>query len=278
MPNKIFAFPLYQRSAYKIQHIITYRKVCMSDNLVNIDKSKSERQLEFFNSLDSEDYNTYLDKIPADKLSKIKKSVKRMQTGVHASAPLTCLGPDNCPFVRKCPIPTVNFDGTLNKGEPSDYPLGKECVMEKFYVEQKIVDYLNYLDVDPNNPVEMSIVNELALIDLYKNRCLFVLANGDKKGDGRDFLMTDVTGFNENGDKAETTKLHPVIDMIDRLEKRRERWLERLMETRKAKSELMLKMGENKNNSKVLSEIQALRKALSSIEVEGDDEEILIDD
>lgn len=250
----------------------------MSDNLINIDKSKSERQLEFFNSLDSEDYNTYLEKIPADKLSKIKKSVKRMQTGVHASAPLTCLGPDNCPFIRKCPIPTVNFDGTLNKGEPSDYPLGKECVMEKFYVEQKIVDYLQYLDVDPNNPVEMSIVNELALIDLYKNRCLFVLANGDKKGDGRDFLMTDVTGFNENGDKAETTKLHPVIDMIDRLEKRRERWLERLMETRKAKSELMLKMGESKNNSKVLSEIQALRKALSSIEVEGDDEEILIDD
>jgi hypothetical protein len=250
----------------------------MSNNLVNIDKSKSERQLEFFKSLDAEDYNTYLDKIPAEKLGKIKKSVKRMQTGVHASAPLTCLGPDNCPFVRKCPIPTVRMDGTLDKGEPSDYPLGKECVMEKFYVEQKIVDYLQYLDVDPNNPVEMSIVNELALIDLYKNRCLFVLANGDKKGDGRDFLMTDVTGFNENGDRAETTKLHPVIDMIDRLEKRRERWLERLMETRKAKSDLMLKMGENQNNSKVLSEIQALRKALSSVEVKDDDEEILIDD
>lgn len=250
----------------------------MSNTLVNIDKTKSERQLEFFKSLDAEDYNNYLNKIPADKLSKIKKSVKRMQTGVHASAPLTCLGPDNCPFIRKCPIPTVNFDGTLDKGQPSDYPLGKECVMEKFYVEQKIVDYLQYLDVDPNNPVEMSIVNELALIDLYKNRCLFVLANGDKKGDGRDFLMTDVTGFNENGDRAETTKLHPVIDMIDRLEKRRERWLERLMETRKAKSDLMLKMGENQNNSKVLSEIQALRKALSSVEVKDDDEEILIDD
>jgi hypothetical protein len=250
----------------------------MSESLVNIDKSKSERQLDFFKGLEEDDYNTYLEKIPADKLSKIKKSVKRMQTGVHASAPLTCLGPESCPFVRKCPIPTVKADGTLDNGKPSDYPLGKECIMEKFYVEQKIVDYLQYLDVDPNNPVEMSIVNELALIDLYKNRCLFVLSNGDKKGDGRDFLMTDVTGFNENGDRAETTKLHPVIDMIDRLEKRRERWLERLMETRKAKSELMLKMGENKNNSKVLCEIQALRKALSSVEIREDDEEILIDD
>ena len=251
----------------------------MHNNLVKIDDSKEARQEVFFNSLKQDSYDTYLKSMPSDKLTRVRNSINRIQTGVHASAPLTCLGPDNCPFVKKCPIPTVNPDGTLDKGDPQDYPLGKECIMEKFYVEQKIVDYLQYLDVDPNNPVEMSIVNELALIDLYKNRCLFVLSNGDRKGEGRDFLMVDVTGFNENGDRAETTKLHPVIDMIDRLERRRERWLERLMETRKAKADFMVKMGENQNNSKVLSEIQALRNALASVDVkELDDEEILIDD
>ena len=251
----------------------------MHNNLVKIDDSKEARQEVFFNSLKQDSYDTYLKSMPSDKLTRVRNSINRIQTGVHASAPLTCLGPDNCPFIKKCPIPTVNPDGTLDKGNPQDYPLGKECIMEKFYVEQKIVDYLQYLDVDPNNPVEMSIVNELALIDLYKNRCLFVLSNGDRKGEGRDFLMVDVTGFNENGDRAETTKLHPVIDMIDRLERRRERWLERLMETRKAKADFMVKMGENQNNSKVLSEIQALRNALASVDVkELDDEEILIDD
>ena len=251
----------------------------MHNSLVKIDDSKEVRQEAFFNSLKQDSYDAYLKSMPSDKLTRVRNSINRIQTGVHASAPLTCLGPDNCPFVKKCPIPTVNPDGTLDKGDPQDYPLGKECIMEKFYVEQKIVDYLQYLDVDPNNPVEMSIVNELALIDLYKNRCLFVLSNGDRKGEGRDFLMVDVTGFNENGDRAETTKLHPVIDMIDRLERRRERWLERLMETRKAKADFMVKMGETKNNSKVLSEIQALRNALASVDVkELDDEEILIDD
>ena len=41
----------------------------------------------------------------------------------------------------------------------------------------------------------------------------------------------------------------------------------------------MLKMGENQNNSKVLSEIQALREALASVETEAvDDEDIFIDD
>lgn len=247
--------------------------------LVKINDSKEERQLEFFKSLEEDSYDHYLKRIPDEKLTRIKKSINRIQTGIHASAPLTCLGPDNCPFIKKCPIPTIDMRGVLDKGNPDDYPLGKECIMEKFYVEQKIVDYLKYLDVDPNNPVEMSIVNELALIDLYKNRCLFVLANGDRKGEGRDFLMVDVTGFNENGDRAETTKLHPVIEMIDKLEKRRERWLERLMETRKSKADFMVKMGETQNNSKVLSEIQALRAALSSVDVVSeDDEEILLDD
>lgn len=251
----------------------------MSDSLVKVDASKEQRQLEFFKSLEEDSYDVYLSKIPSDKLTRIKKSIGRIQSGVHASAPLTCLGPDSCPFIKKCPIPNINSDGTLNKGVAEDYPLGKECIMEKFYVEQKIVDYLTYLDVDPNNPVEMSIVNELALIDLYKNRCLFVLSNGDRKGEGRDFLMVDVTGFNENGDRAESTKLHPVVDMIDRLERRRERWLERLMETRKSKADFMMKMGENQNNSKVLFEIQALRTALSSVEIkELEDEDIYIDD
>ena len=150
--------------------------------------------------------------------------------------------------------------------------------LEKFFVEQKLVDYLQHLDVDPTNPVEMSIINELALIDLYKNRSLMVLSQGDSKGNGRDFLHVDVTGFNENGDRAESTKLHPVVDMIDKLERRREKWLDKLMETRKSKTEFMLKMGETKNNSKVLEEISQLREALYAVSAPPDTKEILLDE
>ena len=124
----------------------------------------------------------------------------------------------------------------------------------------------------------MSIINELALIDLYKNRCLLVLSQGDKNGQGRDFLLVDVLGFNENGDKAESTKLHPVVDMIEKLERRRERWLERLMETREAKAKFLSKISENKNQSRVLEEISMLREALYAIDVTPSKQEILIDD
>jgi len=107
---------------------------------------------------------------------------------------------------------------------------------------------------------------------------LLVLSQGDKKGQGRDFLMTDIVGFNENGDKAETTKLHPVIDMIEKLERRRERWLERLIETRDSKAKFLAKMQDNKNQSRVLEEIAMLREALYTIDVTPSTEEILIDE
>lgn len=252
----------------------------MRKDLVNINDSKPDRQLEFFNNLSktTSEYNKYLDRLPKNKLERIKRSVGAIKSGVHASAPLICMGPEKCPFVKRCPIPELTTAGELIFGDLENYPIGRECVMEKFYVEQKIVDYLKYLDVDPTNPIEMSIVNELALIDLYKNRCLLVLSQGDKKGDGRDFLQTDVIGFNENGDRAETTKLHPIIDMIDKLERRRERWLEKLMETRKSKADFMMKIGENNNNSKVLQEISQLREALYAVSDPGNTQEILLDE
>lgn len=254
----------------------------MNNSLVKIDKddSKELRQVEFFETINksTDEYATYLARLDSKKLARVKRSVSAIKSGVHASAPLICLGPEKCPFVKRCPIPDMDNSGELDFGEISQYPIGRECVMEKFFVEQKIVDYLQHLDVDPSNPVEMSIVNELALIDLYKNRSLMVLSQGDKRGDGRDFMTTDVTGFNENGDRAETTKLHPVIEMIDKLEKRREKWLDKLIQTRKTKAEFMLKMGESNNNSRVLEEISRLREALYSIEAPEGAKEILLDD
>jgi len=197
-----------------------------------------------------------------------------------------CLGPQKCPFIDRCPIPERDKQNQLQVGPDANYPIGRECILEKFYIQQKIIEYVSHLNVDPANPIEMSIVNELGLIDLYKNRTLMIMAVGDKAGQGRDFMRVDVIGFSESGEKAEQAKLHPAVDMLDRLERRRDKWLEKLMETRKSKADWMIRVGGGGNESKILSEIQKLREALSQIEgVEApqltsdndDDDEILID-
>lgn len=212
------------------------------------------------------EYLEYFSSLTPKKQQKIVNSINRIQTGLHAVAPIMCLGPKKCPFVERCPIPERGSDNKLDYGSDANYPIGRECILEKFYMQQKIVDYVTHLNVDPANPVEMSVVNELALIDLYKNRTLMILAVGDKSGQGRDFMRVDVLGFSENGDKAETAKLHPAVDMLDRLERRRDRWLDKLMETRKSKADWMLKVGGGNNESKILSEIQKLREALGELE------------
>jgi hypothetical protein len=241
--------------------------------------SKEDRQLQYFNKISTDErYEKYLSRIPAYKLTNIKNKVSTQ--GVYTISPIICQGPDKCPFFSRCPIPEVDDNGKLNKLTLDMYPVNQACIVEKYFVEQKTIEYMQHLDVDPSNPVEMSIVEELALIDLYKNRALTVLSTGDKNGFGKDFLLTEITGFNENGDVATQTKLHPLLDLIDRLEKRRERWLEKLMETRTSKAAFISKLGSEQSNSKVLGEIQKLREALliqqENVTIIGD--EILLDD
>lgn len=229
---------------------------------------------------DSE-YDSYLNKLPEKKKQRLINSVNATKFGLHTVAPLMCAGPSKCPFVEKCPIPDRSSDGELIYGSAELYPIGKQCVLEKFYMKQKLIEYYQHLNIDINNPVEVSIANELAIIDLYKNRALMIMSVGDKGGQGKDFMRVDIIGFNENGDVAEQAKLHPALEVIDRLEKRREKWLDKLMETRKAKAEWMLRVGGTQNESKILAEIQKLREAIGKIEIEemeDEDDQILLDD
>jgi len=146
-----------------------------------MDSSKETSQLALFNELSNNDYDSYLASLPEEKVAKIKHRIMSYKTGVYASAPIVCYGPSKCPFIGKCPIPTVLETGELELGEDSHYPVGRECLMEKYLVEGKTLDYVRYLDVDPSNPMEMGIVNELALIDLYKNRCFWCYLKETKR-------------------------------------------------------------------------------------------------
>lgn len=204
-------------------------------------------------------YKEYINSLPEKKRRRVINSTARLQTGVHAIAPLTCLGPERCPFSSKCPIKEEEEEEI----KAEHYPIGKDCVLETYYIKQKSIEYLQHLDVNPNNPIEMSLVNELALEDLYKNRALMILSAGDTKGNGRDFMMVDIIGFNEEtGQEAKTTKIHPAFEILERIEKRKEKILTQLMETRKSKADYIAKVGGKGAESRVLDQIEKLRIAL----------------
>lgn len=228
------------------------------------------------------EYTKYLESLSQKKQNRIRSSLANYRHGMHAIAPLTCKGPDKCPFLAFCPIPEKRIDGTLALGKTEDYPVHRSCVLERLYMEQKIVDYQQHLDVDIENPVEVSIVNDLAMIDLYKNRAAMIMSLGDRKGEGRDFLKINTVGFSENGDEQTTTGLHPIADYIDRLEKRREKLLSGLLETRKGKANMAAKLG-SPVESRVLDELREIRRAMEdhSLKESGkliEAEPLLLDD
>lgn len=218
-------------------------------------------------------HRAYIDTLDPKVIARIKQQAATMRHGLHVTAPIMCAGPDKCLFIEHCPIPPRNqygapimdSKGNMDYGEASHYPIARTCVMETLFMQQKIIDYLEHLDVDPDNPIEMSIVNELALIDLLKNRALIILSKGDRKGQGQDLMKVDTSYDAETGAQlSESSNLHPAANFIDSLEKRREKWLDKLVETRKSKLDMASKLGNSDKDNLMLQEIRAVREAIEA--------------
>jgi len=208
---------------------------------------------------DDPQYEAWYNRLPSVKQEQTAAQLDRLKIGVHTLAPMTCPGAKSCKFIDHCPIPGRNAEGALELGPDANYPIGRSCVLERLYVQERIQSYYDHLKVQPGNPVEGAVVNDLALIDMYKNRLLMILGQGS-----RDFIQTDIKGYTDNGRPMYETALHPGIDMLDRLEKRRQQLLDRLIETRKAKADLQLKTGALKEKDMVLEQLMAVRRALEA--------------
>jgi hypothetical protein len=214
-----------------------------------------------------EEYQQYLSVLSPKQIRRAKTSLSSMKNGLYAVAPLICGGPERCLFFGRCPLPDRDpLTGEVDNGPLEKYPIGRSCIVERLYMQEKTIEYIQYLDVDPSNPIEMAIVGDLAIIDLYKYRAVSIVSSGDKDGYGQDFTRLDIAGFNEEtGDAAYSTQIHPAMTVMDQLEKRREKLIDKLNETRKAKFDIMTKLGQGTENNQVLTEIAELRKAIRDI-------------
>lgn len=224
-----------------------------------------------------DDYARYLDQLPDKKRLRIIAKNQVMQHGLHSTAPMICCGPNKCKVIEWCPIPEMSDSGEKILGPAANYPIGQPCIMERLYIASRAAELSAYLKVDPGNPIEATIVDELALIDLYKHRCQMFLAKGDRDGQGLDFMRIDTMGYDEYGNEKTKAAIHPIAEMMDKLERRRERWLDRLNETRKAKQEIAMKAGSSAPESKVLREMEQLRKGIADLILSTVDDAIEIE-
>lgn len=230
--------------------------------------STSDRRQQLLNSLSSyhDEYEEVIAALPERKQKALTNKLASLNFSAAATAPIVCLGPDKCPFFNQCPI----GDGITKEKKPvyskdAVFPVGKQCILEKAYLEERLAFYIDEFNINPSELAEVSLINDLLVIDVQKNRALFVMAIGDRSDNGRDMTLLTET-FSDKGVPDPLVSLiteHPLLSRIDSLDKKRIHILEQLNATRKAKLAVAKVISEEKTANAMLDQMAAVKNIIS---------------
>jgi hypothetical protein len=172
-----------------------------------------------FLKLDPEEYGHLT--LTAEEALKVHRRLIAVKfAGASAKVPLYCGGPNICPFADQCPF--VEIKKT---------PVGSVCPIEKellaFWVDKFIAEF----KVDIDNQSEVSLVSELAELELYDMRASMIL-NDPKNAD----LMQEIcVGVNAEGYPIYNKDVHKAWDLKERIKRRKEKILTAMVGTRREK-------------------------------------------
>lgn len=144
------------------------------------------------------------------------------KTGLYARIPITCKA-DGCPYKNSCML--LKYDMA---------PEGEKCAFETALIEKNLEGYKRDFDLTPESSfVDFTIVKELVNADVMMERAQALLAD-------EGVAIEEVyTGSNENsGEDFFRKEVSKALDIYERHSKMRDRLLDTMMSTRKAKSRI----------------------------------------
>jgi hypothetical protein len=179
----------------------------------------------------------------AEEAEVISKHLRYLRTGLNTVVPILCGGEEICPFTDYCPFVKIK-----------KVPLGRVCPLEQQLIILWTEQYIREYNVDPANFSELSLVQELAELDIYDRRATFLL----QKGEGQTMLQKQPTGIDAEGNVVYQTQIHQAWEAKERFKNRKLKIMEALVGTRKEKykKEAALKQRENKDPSTNLAELR----------------------
>jgi hypothetical protein len=142
---------------------------------------------------------------------------QKTRTTMFASIPMRCDGP-KCIFANTCPLLKENLA-----------PVGDPCPIEMSMVSQFTYEYMNQLDVSPDNLVEVSMVRDLVDQEVQYMRKTKLLAK-------EHFVQENIIGVDQDGSPILKKELHLAVELEDRLHKRRKDLRNQLLATREARA------------------------------------------
>jgi len=138
---------------------------------------------------------------------------------MFSSIPMNCEA-SKCIFASTCPLHQENLA-----------PKGNPCPIEMSIVAQFTVEYMEQLDVHPDNLVEVSMVRDLVDQEVQYIRKTKLLAK-------EHFVQENIIGIDKDGNPILKKELHLAVELEDKLHKRRKDLRNQLLATREAKAKV----------------------------------------
>jgi hypothetical protein len=152
-------------------------------------------------------------------LSKIRYRLSNLRHGACAAIPIRCTGND-CPMRTQCPLVEI--------GRP---PLRQSCPVEINLLNEWRRLYIQEYDIDPGSFSELSMVNELAEVELLQWRINNSLAKAENA-----MLVTDnVVGVDKHGSVITRQEVSSFFDIRERLNNRKSRIIKLMVGDRQEK-------------------------------------------
>lgn len=187
--------------------------------MTNIDKSNKVKFLQEFESLRPDLFfpETWSNEDKEKAVDLIRP--QKTRTSMFSSIPMNCEG-SRCIFASTCPLLKENLA-----------PRGNPCPIEMSIVAQFTSEYMEQLDVHPDNLVEVSMVRDLVDQEVQYIRKTKLLAK-------EHFVQENIIGVDKEGNPILKKELHLAVELEDRLHKRRKDLRNQLLATREAKAKV----------------------------------------
>lgn len=168
---------------------------------------------------------------------------QKTRTSMFASIPMRCEA-ERCIFAQNCPLMQQNLA-----------PKGKPCPIEMSIVSQFTAEYMQQLDVSPDNLVEVSMVRDLVDQEVQYLRKTKLLAK-------EHFIQENVIGIDSNtGEPIMKKELHLAVELEDRLHKRRKDLRNQLLATREARAKVgQVQLDTAQAISEIIYKVQNIEK------------------
>jgi hypothetical protein len=184
---------------------------------------------------------------------------QKTRTSMFASIPMRCEAA-KCIFASTCPL---HKEDLAPKGDP--------CPIEMSMVSQFTYEYMDQLEVSPENLVEVSMVRDLVDQEIQYVRKTKLLAK-------EHFIQENIIGIDPNsGEPILKKELHLAVELEDRLHKRRKDLRNQLLATREARAKAgQTQLDTAQAISEIIDKVQSMelerekliKKKLGTLEVD----------